>query len=211
MKGLVISSGTIKDYDRLNIAIKENDFIICADGGMNHIMEVGKSPDLVIGDLDSINQNSLNYIEENKIPIQKFPTIKDDTDTGIALEYLIEKGFKEITLMGVTGTRQDHTLAKIFLLDYIHGKNIKGKIIDDNNIIYLVDDYLRLEYMNNSFVSVIPITETGIEVSLSGFFYNLDNIKIKFGSTYGISNKVIEEYGEIKIHNGKALVFISRD
>ena len=211
MKGLVISSGTIKDYDRLNIAIKENDFIICADGGMNHIMEVGKSPDLVIGDLDSINQNSLNYIEENKIPIQKFPTIKDDTDTGIALEYLIQKGFKEITLMGVTGTRQDHTIANIFLLDYIHGKNIKGKIIDDNNIIYLVEDYLRLEYMNNSFVSVIPITETGIEVSLSGFFYNLDNIKIKFGSTYGISNKVIEEYGEIKIHNGKALVFISRD
>ena len=211
MKGLIISSGTITDYNKLKLVIEKNDFVICADGGTNHIMKVNKYPDLVIGDLDSINQETLNFIEKNKIPIQKFPTIKDDTDTGIALEYLIKKGFKEITLMGVTGTRQDHTMANIFLLDYINGKNIKGTIIDDNNIIYLVDDYLRLEYMNNSFVSVIPITEKGIEISLSGFFYNLNNIKIKFGSTYGISNKVIEEYGEIKIHNGKALVFISRD
>lgn len=211
MKGLIISSGTIKDYDRLNIVIRENDFIICADGGMNHIMEVGKSPDLVIGDLDSINQNSLNYIEENKIPIQKFPTIKDATDTGIALEYLIEKGFKEITLMGVTGTRQDHTMANIFLLNHLHEKKIRGKIIDDNNIIYLVDKHLELEYNQETFVSIIPITEDGIEVSLSGFFYNLENTIIKFGSTHGVSNKIVEQKGIITINKGKALIFVSKD
>ena len=211
MKGLIISSGTITDYDRLKLVIEKNDFIICADGGMNHIMKIDKSPDLVIGDLDSITKTALNFIDKNKIPIKKFPTIKDDTDTGIAVEYLIENGFKEITLMGVTGTRQDHTMANILLLNHLHEKKVKGKIIDDNNIIYLIDEYLELEPISESFVSVIPITEKGIEVSLSGFFYNLDKINIKFGSTHGVSNKIVEEKGIIRIHKGKALVFISKD
>lgn len=211
MNGLIISSGTINDYERLKSVIEKNDFIICADGGMNHIIKTGKSPDLVMGDLDSINETALNFINKNKISIKKFPTIKDDTDTGIAVEYLIEKGFNEITLMGVTGTRQDHTMSNIFLLDHINGKDINGKIIDDNNIIYLVDKYLELESIPESFVSIIPITEQGIEVSLSGFFYNLDKINIKFGSTHGVSNKIVEEKGIITIHKGKALVFISKD
>lgn len=211
MKGLIISSGTITDYDMLKVVVKESDFIICADGGMDHIIKINELPDLVLGDLDSISQNGLRYIEEKNILIQKFPSIKDATDTGLALEYLIENGFKDITLMGVTGTRQDHTMANIFLLNHLHEKGIKGKIVDDNNTIYLVDKYLELEYIEDSFISIIPITEEGIEVSLIGFFYNLDNINIKFGSTHGVSNKIVEEKGIIKIHKGKALVFISKD
>lgn len=211
MKGLIISSGTITNYNRLESVVKESDFIICADGGMDHIMKVNLLPDLVLGDLDSISENALKYIEEKNIPVQKFSSIKDTTDTGLAVDYLIEKGLEEVILMGVTGTRQDHTMANIFLLNQLYEKGIKGKIIDDNNIIYLVDSYLELEYVENSFISVIPITEDGIEVSLSGFFYNLDKEKIKFGSTCGVSNKIIEENGMVRIHKGKALVFISED
>lgn len=211
MKGLIISSGTITNYNRLESVVKESDFIICADGGMDHIMKVNLLPDLVLGDLDSISENALKYIEEKNIPVQKFPSIKDTTDTGLAVDYLIEKGLEEIILMGVTGTRQDHTIANIFILNELHEKGIKGKIIDDNNIIYLIDNYLELEYVENSFISVIPITEDGIEVSLSGFFYNLDKEKIKFGSTCGVSNKIIDENGVVRIHKGKALVFISED
>lgn len=211
MKALVISSGTIKNYNILESISKEADFIICADGGMDHIMKINRLPDLVLGDLDSISKDALDYVNENNITIQKYSSIKDATDTDLAMEYLVEKGFNDITLMGVTGTRQDHTLANILLLNKLHAKDIKGKIVDDNNIIYLIDDYLELEYEEGTYISIVPITENGIEVSLSGFYYNLNNYKIKFGSTYGISNKITDSYGRIKIYRGKALVFISQD
>lgn len=211
MKGLIISSGIINDNTRLKKEIDTSDFILCADAGVEHLIELDIKPDLVIGDLDSISQLGLDYIKHNNVPIYKFPSIKDDTDTALALEYLIEKGFDEITLMGVTGTRIDHTMANILLLNTLLEKGIKGKIVDGHNIIQLIDDYLEIEYIENSFVSIIPINEEGLEVSLEGFFYNLKREIIKFGSTYGISNKIIENCGKIKIHKGKALIFISND
>lgn len=211
MKGLIVSNGTIIDYSRLELEANRADFIICADGGMNHLAKINKKPDIVIGDLDSINQFALNYIKNNNIPVEKYPSIKDATDTNIAMEYLIDKGYKEIILMGVTGTRQDHTMANIFLLNTLHDKGIKGKIVDDNNIIYLIDDYLELEYLEDSYVSIIPIVNEGIVISLSGFFYYLDKEFIQFGSTHGISNKIIENIGIIRVHSGRALIFVSKD
>ncbi|CAK7021172.1 thiamine diphosphokinase [Tissierella carlieri] len=211
MKGLIISSGTITDYSILELVVKESDFIICADGGMNHLAKINKKPNLVMGDLDSISESALNYIKDNNITVEKYSSIKDATDTALAMEYLIDKEYKEIILMGVTGTRQDHTMANIFLLNTLHDKGIKGKIIDDNNIIYLIDNYMELQYLEDKYVSIVPIVEEGIVISLKGFFYNLDREFIKFGSTHGISNKIINEIGIIEIHKGKALVFISKD
>lgn len=211
MKGLIVSSGTITDYNRLKSEVKKADFIICADGGMNHLIKIEKAPNLVIGDLDSIRESALNYIKNNNIPVEKYSSIKDATDTVLAMEYLIDLGYKEIVLMGVTGTRQDHTMANIFLLSILHDKGIKGKIVDDKNIIYLVDDYLKLEYLEDIYVSIIPLEQEGVIISLKGFFYNLDKKFIKFGSTHGISNKIIDDFGTIKINRGRALVFLSKD
>lgn len=211
MKGLIVSSGTIKDYSKLESIIEEVDFIICADGGLNHLAEINRKPNLVIGDLDSISKFALEYIKSNNITVEKYSSIKDATDTVLAMEYLIDKGYKEIILMGVTGTRQDHTMANILLLNILNNKGIKGKIVDDNNTIYLIDDYLKLEYLDDSYISIIPITEQGIIITLNGFFYNLDRELIGFGSTHGVSNKIIEDLGTIKIHRGRALVFVSKD
>lgn len=211
MKALVISSGTINNYSILESVVKEADFIVCADGGMDHLMKIKGLPNLVLGDLDSISKEALNYISENNIKIQKYPSIKDATDTELAMDYLIDKGFKDIEFIGVTGTRQDHTIANILLLNRLYEKGIKGKIIDDNNIIYLIDDYLELDYKEGYYVSIVPIDESGIELSLAGFYYNLNKEKVKFGSTNCISNKITDNCGKINIHNGKALIFISKD
>lgn len=211
VKGLIVSSGALGDYSRLESLVKEADFIICADGGMNHLAKIHKKPDLVVGDLDSISEYALNYIKYNNITVKKYSPIKDATDTALAMEYLIEQGFKEIVFTGVTGSRQDHTMANILLLNTLHYKGIKGKIVDDNNIIYLIDDYLELQSLEDSYVSIIPIVEDGVIISLKGFFYDLDNEIISFGSTQGVSNKIIDNIGIIKIHKGKALVFLSKD
>lgn len=211
MNALIIASGNIKDYNLLKNVIKKFDFLLCVDGGVDHILKIGLLPDIVFGDLDSISPEALNLIKKNNIPITKFSSVKDSTDTELAIDYLISRNFKKITLMGVTGSRQDHTLANIFLLNYLLEKNIKGKIIDSNNIIYLIDGCLKLKQVNGYYVSLIPIEKDGIKVTLKGFHYNLDKAFIPFGSTIGVSNEIVGKYGKIKIHKGKALVFHSKD
>lgn len=211
MKALLVASGNINSLEVLKREFEKADFVICADGGMNHLMKINKNPNLLLGDLDSISQEALEYIEKNNINIDKYPSIKDATDTELALFYLVENGYKDITLTGVTGTRQDHTMANIFLLDKMLEKNIECKIVDDHNTIYIVKNYLKIKREDKEYVSVIPISLGGIDVTLKGFYYLLDNVHIDFGSTHGISNLIVEEYGEIYIHNGKAIVTISKD
>lgn len=210
MKGLIVSSGKIQDLNLLESLVDENDFIICADGGLDYLRRIGKIPNLAIGDFDSISKEGLDFIRDKKIPIEKFPKMKDETDTELAIISLINRGINDITLIGVTGSRMDHTIGNVFLLRDLKMKGINGKIVDDNNTIYFENDFLKLE-QTDDYVSILPLTREGADISLTGFLYPLDKKHIKFGATIGISNEIKDEFGTIEVHKGELLVFISKD
>ncbi len=211
MRGLIVSNGDITNYEKLSKVFRVSDFVICADGGIRHLMKIHQRPDLVLGDFDSISRESIEYIEREDIKTEKHTPIKDKTDTELAMDYLIEIGCSEISLIGATGSRQDHSIANILLLAYLLEKEIKGIVYDDKNTIYLIDDQLCLKREEKTFVSIIPISDTGIVLSISGFYYDLDKVFIPFASTHGVSNEIIEDFGKIKVHRGKALVIQSVD
>ena len=95
MKALIVSSGDVNDYDLLKQIVEESDYIICADGGVNHLIKIHKAPDIVLGDLDSIGINELKVLIDKNIEIKKFPPIKDETDTELCVNYLLDKNFEE--------------------------------------------------------------------------------------------------------------------
>ena len=211
MKGLIILNGNIKDLNLLKEAAEESDFILAADGGIRYIVEIGLVPDLVIGDFDSISKKYLDLIRNKDISIEQFPVKKDKTDSELCVDYMIDQGAKHIILFGAIGSRIDHTLANIYLLDKIVKAGISGEIIDSSNRITLVTDELKLTRKLDHFTSIIPLTFDGAIVTLKGFEYNLTKVNIDFASTQGVSNRIVEEEGYIKIHQGKCLVTISKD
>lgn len=211
MKALIIASGRIDDYDLLHSLVQENSFILCADGGLNHLMKIGLIPNLLLGDLDSISDDGIEYIKSKNIKVEKYPTMKDETDTHLAVNYLISKDYKEITIIGGIGTRVDHSLGSIFLLRNLNKMGIKGRIINENNIIHLIDKSIKLVKKEQYYTSIIPISLDGIDVSASGFLYPIVNEHIEFGSTRGISNILTSGIGTITILKGEALVIESMD
>ena len=211
MQGLVVSNGNINDYDKLNSIFESSDYVVCADGGIRHLREIDKSPNILLGDLDSVSKKDLEFVKSKNIEIHKFPPVKDKTDTELATEYLIDLACKSIYFLGATGSRIDHTLANVFLLNLLLKKGIRGIIVDDKNEIYIEDDFLQLKKLEKSFLSIMPIDQAGINLSISGCFYNLDNAFIPFGSTHGISNEIVEDKCSIKIHRGKAIIIRSID
>jgi thiamine pyrophosphokinase len=211
VKGLIISSGYIEDFRTLTEQAKNMDYILAADGGIRYLIEAGIKPDAVIGDFDSIDEASREFILKENIQTFKFPIEKDETDTELAIRHLLKIGCDDITLVGVTGSRLDHTLANIYLLKQLLDVGVKGKIFNNNNTIYLVNRELILMKKENYYISLIPISTEGIVVTLKGFYYPLENFKIEFGSTLGISNKIVDEFGKIEIHKGEALIIESRD
>lgn len=211
MKYLIVSNGSIKDIDLIKKVAQRTDFIICADGGIRHLFKANILPDLVIGDLDSISEDERLEISKRNIKVLKYPTKKDKTDTELAIDYAIENNAKEILFLGATGTRLDHTIANIMILYRLLGLGIKGCIIDSHNEVYITDNKLELQQKEGTYVSIIPLINDAIGVTLKGFEYETENKDFKMSSTLGISNRIVNEKGYINIKKGPCLVIRSRD
>lgn len=188
------------------------DYLICADGGLEKVSNYGIIPDIIIGDFDSVDGNVLKQYE-SKIPVKKFPSEKDFTDMELAVELAISKGYKNIILTGASGSRLDHTLGNILLMEKYFKNGVSISIIDNNNEMKIISDNAELfiEYKEGYYISIIPITESIQGLCLEGFKYNLDNVDVKRGSTLCISNQIKDNKGKITLRKGRAIVIISKD
>ncbi len=212
MKGILVGSGNYFSKERFLDEIKDSDILIAIDGGMEWFSKLNINPNILIGDLDSISKKTLEELRSDKgLIIKKHPKEKDSTDMELGIDYLISNNCKEIIIFGGTGTRLDHTLANVFLLDKLNKKNIKGKIIDKNNTILIIDNNYEMKKELGKYISIIPITELGSTISLEGFKYDLNNYSLKFGSTMGVSNEIVDEKAYINVVKGKVVLFISSD
>ena len=102
---------------------------IGVDRGIEVLIDQGIKPIYAIGDFDSIRDENLL----SNLKIERLPTRKDVTDTHAALEYVIDKGYDEVDIYGVTGGRLDHFFGAMCLLEKY--SDIKIRIIDNQNII----------------------------------------------------------------------------
>ncbi|MCL1996571.1 MAG: thiamine diphosphokinase [Defluviitaleaceae bacterium] len=199
MRAVIISGGTISDYQYTKSLIKPEDVIICVDGGYNHALCMGLVPGVLIGDLDSIGEKPLN------VPIIQYPTSKDFTDTEIALNYAKDKGYEDILLLGGLGTRLDHTLANILLL--INFRNTT--IVNEYNKIRIGSE-IELEEAEGTFVSLIPLGVCS-GIYTQNLKYPLENATMEAGYGIGISNVMTASKAKVTVAKGDMLVVVAKD
>ncbi|AEM78872.1 thiamine diphosphokinase [Thermoanaerobacter wiegelii] len=211
MKVLIISNGDIKDYNFYEKLLKDVDMVICADGGANHAYQMKIKPDLIIGDFDSIKEEILEFYENEGVRIEKFPPMKDETDTQLAMLKAIELGATDVTFMGVIGERFDHSYANLSLLLYLLNRNIKGKIVNEKNEIYLINKFIEVEGKKGELLSLLPYSKEVKGIYTKGLFYGLSGQSMDLEMPYGISNVFTEDKATIEIEEGLLLVIKPRE
>lgn len=211
MKVVVVSHGSIKDYDFTRKIMKSADVIVCADGGCEYVLKCGLIPDALIGDLDSINEKYLSEVRKTKCVLMKYPKEKDFTDTQLAVDYAIDIGADEITMLGSIGDRIDHTLANIFLMIKLLMRGKRPCIIDEKNEIYITDGVIKLSGEKGDLVSLLPAGGDVTGIYTEGLMYKLSGATITMGDPLGISNVFTENAAVISIESGYLLVVKSRD
>ncbi|MBW2600212.1 MAG: thiamine diphosphokinase, partial [Deltaproteobacteria bacterium] len=114
----VISGGVMDDAGFLveEIGRAGDPVIICADGAAQRLKASDITPDLIVGDMDSIDEDTLRYFEAKGSRIIRYPGDKNETDTQLALERAFKMNPDQIRVFGALGGRIDHTLANISLL-----------------------------------------------------------------------------------------------
>lgn len=213
MKTLIVTGGKInKNFLKKYLKSNKYDIIIAVDKGMEilHILDI--KPNYIVGDFDSIDNNVLRKYEKSNIIIKKLIPEKDLTDTESALKLAIELKSTDITIIGATGTRLDHVLANIHILKIPLEKNIKTKIIDENNEIELINKSTIIEKKDEfKYISLIPLTTEVTGVTIKGMKYTLQDYTLTIGNSLGVSNEQLEQIAEISLKKGILIIIKSRD
>ena len=210
---LIITGGTVDiEFAKEYIKEKVYELVIAVDKGLDAANEIGCNVDIVLGDFDSVNQSILQkYVNESKV--RRLNPIKDLTDTEDAILVALNEKITELTILGATGTRLDHTLANINLLLKPLKKSVKACILDKHNRISLIDKEFKIKKKEQfgPYISLLPLTTKVTGITLEGMKYPLFDYTMTVGGSLGVSNEISEETATIRIKEGVLIVIESRD
>ena len=186
------------------------DWVMAADGGVAHCLQWNITPQVIIGDMDSVNKQELARFESQGVEIIRFPARKDKTDLELALQTALNRNFGEVVILGALGARWDMTLSNVMILAAPFMKGVKARILDEGHEILCMHDgdAIQIQEKLGDTVSLIPLS-TNVVVSLNGFEYPLTKETLHRGTTRGISNVITGSVANIEIERGQLIVVIS--
>lgn len=207
MKKCVIITSYIEGNLRRLLEGEQPDLILCADGGYDHAKDAGITPDLLIGDFDSLRGSIAPDIETITFPVEK-----DDTDTGLCLRTAIQRGCDDILIVGGVGGRFDHALANIQLMAAAAEHVSRVAMKDDKNYITILKDGdLCVPKKNNAHLSILSLSDTSLGVCLEGVKYPLSDYTMTRTFPLGVSNEFEENFARISVKKGTLFVALSED
>jgi len=203
----LFSNGIIEAYDRLQPWFKRCGLVIAADGGTRHALAMGRAPDVVIGDLDSLDATMRGRLTE-ETRLLAYPRDKDQTDLELALAYAISQGAREIFLFGMLGGRLDQMLANVLLLTQPAWGAARLFLFGEREIAQLLRDgeTAVLHGVPGQVVSLLPFYPVVTGVTTEGLAWPLRNADLSLGSTMGVSNEMASETARVWIRHGRLLV-----
>ncbi len=180
-------------------------FVIACDRGWQYAQQMGIRPDLIIGDFDS------SPLPETDIPILKFPSHKDDTDTMLAAKEALKRGFKNIAICCAFGARLDHTIANIqtaaFLVSGGAEVRMSGK---DTQAYVFTHGGISLPEMSSCSLSLFSVSDKCEGVCIRNAEYECNDIALVNTFPLGVSNKWTCGDVDISVREGILMVLCSR-
>lgn len=212
MKIVIITNGNKPSAQLAKDVCKQADVVYCCDGAAEFAKQAEIKIDILLGDMDSISVDTLKFFENSNIEIIKLPTEKDATDTQFAADLAAQKGANEIIFLGAVGSRIDHSLGNMHILERLFKIGISAKLIDDNNIIYIIGEG-RNEILGEKGkeVSILSVKGSVFINSTEGLYYPIKDRALFLEEPLGISNVFLSDKAYVDVKSGEAFILISKD
>jgi len=202
-RAVLFINGECKDLNHLEL--EEHDFLVAVDGGLQYLNRLALTPHLIIGDMDSIDPLDLQSMLAEGVQIERFPPQKDQTDLELAIDLVLQKGFKRILLIAALGGRLDQSLANLFLLTRDDLKDINVCMQDGQESVFLVHREAHIHTLPGDRLSFLPLCTPVTGISTKGLRYPLNNETLFPQKTRGISNEALSNKVSINIESGLLL------
>ena len=198
---IVFSAGT---FYGLRQRPMPGDYVVAADAGYLACLVAGVTPDLLLGDFDSMDCPA-----DFPNDIRTAPVEKDDTDTMLAVCAGLERGCDTFYFYGATGgKRLDHTLANFQTLLWLRRQGARGYIYGDD-FVWTVAENENITIpgtVENGLVSVFCLGAPAKGITTTGLYYPLTDASLSADQPLGVSNHMAGEQAEITVRDGALLI-----
>ncbi|MBP1558644.1 MAG: thiamine diphosphokinase [Oscillospiraceae bacterium] len=201
---VILCAGATAPEDIAWAKIGAGDFVIAADAGYLHAQTYGIRPNLIVGDFDSsADPGALD------IPIERFPTHKDDTDCMLAVRRGLAEGCRSFVILGGLGGRLDHTLANLQTLAFLADHGATGWLKGEGAAVTLLrKDTITLP-RPSGYLSLFALGGPCRGITLQGTEYPLENAELTPGFPLGVSNHIVEETADVTVTEGDLLIVLT--
>jgi thiamine pyrophosphokinase len=182
--------------------------VVGADGGGRHPFALGWPVKVLVGDFDSLGQATLAALTSGGAEIFRHPAAKDEIDFELALALVRGRGFQDIEVLGALGGRWDMTLGNLLLpvspdfaalrVRFRHGPWSLFVIRGPASVI--------VEGAPGDLLSLLPLGEDALGISLSGCLYPLNRETLAAGRTRGLSNELAGPSASLEFSSGTLMV-----
>lgn len=197
---VILADGAFPQHPVPLDILKSADRIICCDGATQKLLDWGRNPDIIVGDLDSLSDE----LKERFADII-FPSPDQETnDLTKAVDWCIANNINDVTIIGATGMREDHTLGNISLLaEYVERINVK--MMTDYGIFTSILKSGEFKGSIGQQISIFAITPA-TKITTTGLKYNVYNRQFT-NWWQGTLNEVVTEDFSINFDYGKLILF----
>jgi len=172
---------------------------------LRHMDHLGIEPNLLIGDLDSIDEQRLHQIDAQGIEIRKFPEDKNQTDLELALDAALQIPPSAIWIVAALGGRLDQTLGNIFLLTRSDLAQTDVRLIDGKQEVFLIRNTTVIHGAVGQQVSLLPLGSPAEGIQTEGLAYPLVDETLYPDRTRGISNQMSGPVAKVSLTKGQLL------
>ncbi len=205
MKCLIVTAGAQPEKELLFEHLRDAGFTVCVDGAADTLVKYSAVPDVLVGDFDSADSDSVSQLEAAGARLVRLPVHKNETDTEAAVNLALESGADDIVILGALGLRLDHALGNLAMLIKAERAGAHCRIIDEVHELTAARDEYELNGIPGQTVSILPIAGD-ITVTATNLMYPLENLLLRSDAARGISNIFLKSPARLTINGGWALI-----
>ncbi len=190
MKAVVLVGGAVVATPALRARVRGCDLVVAADGGLRHAAALELAPDLLVGDLDSVDAATRARYPD--LATERHPTDKDALDLELALDAAAARGATEVLIVGGLSGRLDQTLATVAIAQARRGDAIAVDAADGVRSVWPLrpGEARRLAFAAGTRFSLLALDEVAI-VSVAGARYPLERATLARAQGRGVSNTAL--------------------
>lgn len=199
---ILFVNGELPAPEELRARLSPDDILIAVDGGLRHMVALGLTPALILGDLDSANPQDIQKFEAQGVPVRRYPVDKNETDLELGIQAALELHPKTIWIIAALGDRLDQTLGNIFLLTQPELTDLDVRLVDGTQEVFLIRSQVTLNGQPGQTVSLLPLMGPVTGVTTGQMAYPLNHETLYPSRTRGISNRMTAATASVSIDNG---------